>query len=96
MQQGGTPQELTQQLANHILEINTPNPDNVIEQIARLFGQPIQEDEDLSFKIEADDVDFYQLQQTLGDSISSMQWRKPNLNDVYLWTFCSPEQEQSA
>ena len=95
LQQGGTPQALTQQLANHILEINTPNPDNVIEQIARLFGQPIQEDEDLSFKIEADDVDFYQLQQTLGDSISSMQWRKPNLNDVYLWTFCSPEQEQS-
>ncbi|NQY26031.1 MAG: ATP-binding cassette domain-containing protein [Piscirickettsiaceae bacterium] len=96
LQQGGTPQELTRNLAAYILEITTPNPGKVITQIARIFGDPIQEDEDLSFKIKADDVDFYQLQQTLGDSISSMQWRKPNLNDVYLWTFCSPKQEKSA
>jgi len=92
LQRGGKPQELTQQLAAYILEVNTPNPENVIAQLTPIFGLPIREDEDLSFKISADDVDFHQLQQTLGDSISSMQWRKPNLNDIYLWTFCSPEQ----
>lgn len=96
LQHGGKPDELTQQLASHILEVNTPNPENVIEQLTPIFGTPIREDEDLSFKISADDVDFHQLQQTLGDSISSMQWRKPNLNDIYLWTFCSPEQGQAA
>ena len=89
---GGAPATLTEQLASTILEISTPNPQEIISQLARLFGMPIQEDEDLSFKISADDVDFHQLQQTLGDSISSMQWRKPNLNDVYLWTFCNPQQ----
>jgi len=94
LQQGGKPKELTQNLAAYILEVNTPKPENVIEQLRPLFGLPIQEDEDLSFKIAADDVDFHQLQQTLGESISSMQWRKPNLNDIYLWTFCSPEQGQ--
>ncbi len=95
LQQGGKPEELTQQLAAYILEVNTPNPENVMAQLTPIFGTPIREDEDLSFKIAADDVDFHQLQQTLGDSIASMQWRKPNLNDIYLWTFCSPEQGQS-
>jgi len=94
LQLGGKPKELTQNLAAYILEVNTPKPENVIEQLRPLFGLPIQEDEDLSFKVATDDVDFHQLQQTLGESISSMQWRKPNLNDIYLWTFCSPEQGQ--
>jgi len=92
LQKGGTPLELTKKLGESILEITTPNPENITAQLAPLFGSPIREDEDLSFKIEADDVDFYQLQQTLGSSVSSMKWRKPNLNDVYLWTFCDPEQ----
>ena len=96
LQRGGKPQELTQQLAAYILEVNTPNPENVTAQLTPIFGAPIREDQDLSFKISADDVDFHQLQQTLGDSISSMQWRKPNLNDIYLWMFCSPEQGQTA
>lgn len=92
LQQGGTPAQLTQQLGETILEIRTPNPESISAQLSPLFGTPICEDEDLSFKIQQDDIDFYQLQQTLGDTISSMKWRKPNLNDVYLWTFCSPEQ----
>ena len=92
LQQGGSPADLMQQLGAFILEIKTPQADSISAQLSPLFGQPIQEDENLSFKIAADDVDFYQLQQTLADSISSMQWRQPNLNDVYLWTFCDPEQ----
>tara|TARA_R110002050_G_scaffold9504_1_gene33148 strand:+ start:295921 stop:296853 length:933 start_codon:yes stop_codon:yes gene_type:complete len=92
LQQGGSPAELTQQLASYILEITTPNPDNMTAQLTPLFGAPIREDEHLSFKIAEHDVDFYELQKSLGDGVSAMQWRKPNLNDVYLWAFCSPEQ----
>ncbi len=92
LQQGGAPTDLTEKLAANILEITTPNPENITAQLSPLFGDPIREDEDLSFRIAANDVDFYELQKTLGDGISAMQWRKPNLNDVYLWTFCSPEQ----
>jgi len=92
LQLGGSPTALTQQLATYILEISTPNPEQISSQLSPLFGQPIREDEDLSFKIAANDVDFYALQQSLGDAVSAMQWRKPNLNDVYLWTFCSPQQ----
>lgn len=92
LQQGGTPADLTQQLAANILEIRTPNPEAISTKLTPLFGTPIREDEDLSFKILSNDIDFYELQKTLGNTVSSMQWRKPNLNDVYLWTFCSPEE----
>jgi len=87
---GGKPSALIKQLAEYILEINSPDPEHTIAQLSPLFGTPIQEDQQLSFKIAAHDVDFFQLQKTLGDSIASMQWRRPNLNDVYLWVVCHP------
>ena len=91
LQKGGTPTALVQQLAEYILEINTEQPNIIAEQLSPLFGEPIQEEQQLSFKIIASDVDFSMLQKTLGDSVSAMQWRRPNLNDVYLWRFCAPE-----
>lgn len=95
LQQGGTPKELIEKIGAYILEIDTHKPEDVTAQLTPIFGAPIQEDQQLSFKIEADDVDFQQLQQTLGESIIAMQWRRPNLNDVYLWTFCAPEQGEA-
>ncbi|OUR72290.1 ABC transporter ATP-binding protein [Methylophaga sp. 41_12_T18] len=92
LQQGGSPKELTEQLGAYILEVDTVEPEVIKEKLSTKFGMPIQEDQQLSFKIEASDVDFQQLQYSLGDAITAMQWRKPNLNDVYLWTFCAPQQ----
>jgi ABC-2 type transport system ATP-binding protein len=91
LEQGGTPSYLIKQLAETILEIDTEQPENIANQLASLFGEPIREEQQLSFKIAASDVDFSELQKTLGDTVSSMQWRRPNLNDVYLWRFCSPD-----
>lgn len=96
LQTGGKPIELVEQLAKYILEIDTPEPKTITAQLSPLFGMPIQEDQQLSFKISANDVDFSEMQKTLGDTISSMQWRCPNLNDVYLWTFCKPELGEAA
>ena len=90
LQKGGHPKALIKQLGEYILEIDAPEPDNIAAQLTPIFGAPIQEEQHLSFKISANDVDFYQLQQTLGDAVSSMQWRRPNLNDVYLWVVCNP------
>jgi ABC-2 type transport system ATP-binding protein len=96
LQPGGSPTELIGKIGAYILEIETPDPEDIKAQLTPIFGAPLQEDQQLSFKIEASDVDFQQLQQTLGKAISAMQWRRPNLNDVYLWTFCAPEQEESS
>jgi len=91
LEEGGSPANLIVELAEYIVEIDTDQPDNIAEQLSPLFGQPIQEDQQLSFKITASDVDLSALQKKLGDKVSSMQWRRPNLNDVYLWRFCAPD-----
>ena len=91
LQQGGSPTKLIQQLAAYILEIDTSEPEAISALLSPLFGLPIQEDQKLSFKINKRDVDFSSLQNTLGDRASSMKWRRPNLNDVYLWQFYNPE-----
>jgi len=87
---GGKPAELTQQLSEYIIEIDAADVDKVTAALTPLFGQPIAEDSILSFKVSASDTDFYQLQNSLGTAVNSMQWRRPNLNDVYLWTVCNP------
>ena len=90
LQSGGTPKDLIQQLASYILEVDCLDVDAVTQNLVQQFGQPIVEDQHLSFRIEHADVDFSALQASLGDAVEAMQWRKPNLNDVYLWTVCPP------
>jgi ABC-2 type transport system ATP-binding protein len=91
LQYGGAPQDLISELAAYILEIDCADTELVNKQLTPQFGQPLWEDEHLTYKIEDKEIDFYQLQQSLGDAVNSLQWRKPNLNDVYLWTVCPPE-----
>ncbi len=91
LEQGGKPADLIKQLADTIVEIETEKPEQVISQLTPLFGNPVQEDNHLSFKVMSDDIDFSGLQKQLEACITSMQWRRPNLNDVYLWQFCDPE-----
>ncbi|MDQ7072287.1 MAG: ATP-binding cassette domain-containing protein [Gammaproteobacteria bacterium] len=91
LEQGGKPTDLIKQLADTIVEIETEKPEQVISQLTPLFGSPVQEDNHLSFKVMSDDIDFSGLQKQLEACITSMQWRRPNLNDVYLWQFCDPE-----
>jgi ABC-2 type transport system ATP-binding protein len=95
LQTGGSPKHLIQQLASFILEVDCLDVATVTQNLAARFGQPIIEDQHLSFRIEQADVDFSALQASLGDAVEAMQWRKPNLNDVYLWTVCPPTGELS-
>lgn len=89
---GGQPDYLMRQLAAYILEIHCADVEQVTKKLTPEFGTPISEDETLTFRVASPDVDFHKLQQSLGAAVSSMQWRKPNLNDVYLWTVCHPDE----
>ena len=89
LQHGGTPTALIRQLGAYILEITSSNLETIKSQLIPRFGLPLEEYEQLNFRIPSDDVDFHQLQQVLSNATSSMQWRRPNLNDVYLWTYGS-------
>lgn len=94
LQKGGKPADLIQQLAAYVLEIECADIEQVVATLQPQFGRPIIEDQQLSFVINDAHTDFHALQQSLGDSINALRWRKPNLNDVYLWKVCAPEQEQ--
>lgn len=91
LQYGGAPNALIRDLAAYILEIDCADTEAVNKALSPEFGQPIWEDEHLTYRVKDKNVDFTQLQQSLGDAVISLQWRKPNLNDVYLWTVCPPE-----
>lgn len=91
LQQGGSPNMLIRDLAAYILEIDCADTEMVYQTLKADFGQPIWEDNHLSFRVIDKNVDFTQLQKSLGNAVNSLQWRKPNLNDVYLWTVCPPQ-----
>ena len=93
LQYGGTPDSLIRKLGAYILEVDCSDADMVAAALTSNFGEPLWEDERLTFRIAEEDVDFYQLQKSLGGSVNAMQWRRPNLNDVYLWTVCPPQQQ---
>lgn len=91
LQYGGAPNALIRDLAVYILEVDCADTEVVNRALSPQFGQPIWEDEHLSYRVKDKNVDFTQLQKSLGGAVISLQWRKPNLNDVYLWTVCPPE-----
>ncbi|WP_438970979.1 ABC transporter ATP-binding protein [Methylophaga sp.] len=91
LQQGGAPSSLMRDLAVYILEIDCADTEAVNNSLSATFGQPIWEDNHLTFRVKDKNVDFSQLQKSLGNTVNSLQWRKPNLNDVYLWTVCPPQ-----
>lgn len=90
LQYGGAPSALMRDLAAYILEIDCADTEAVNQALSPKFGQAIWEDEHLTFRVKDKDIDFTELQTSLGNAVNSLQWRKPNLNDVYLWTVCPP------
>lgn len=91
LQYGGAPTALMRDLAVYILEIDCADTEAVNQALSPKFGQPIWEDQHLTFRVKDKQVDFAELQKSLGNAVISLQWRKPNLNDVYLWTVCPPD-----
>jgi ABC-2 type transport system ATP-binding protein len=91
LQKGGAPNALIRDLAAYILEIDCADTEAVNQALSPQFGEAIWEDEHLTFRVKDKTVDFSALQRSLGDAVIAMQWRKPNLNDVYLWTVCPPQ-----
>ncbi len=85
LQKGGKPTSLIRDLAAYILELDCADCEAVGAQLISEFGEPLIEDQHMSFRVADADTDFSALQRSLGDTVNAMQWRRPNLNDVYLW-----------
>lgn len=91
LQYGGAPSKLIRELAAYIVELDCADTEAVNQALSPRFGEAIWEDQHLTYRVKDKNVDFSALQGELGDAVNSMQWRKPNLNDVYLWTVCPPQ-----
>lgn len=85
LSKGGKPAKLMQELAEFIIEIETDVPQIVSDRLTPLFGEPLVEEDQLSYRVKDPDTDLYQLQKSLGEAVNAMSWRRPNLNDVYMW-----------
>jgi ABC-2 type transport system ATP-binding protein len=81
----GAPKALVQSLGTYILEIEGEQLETVLTSLSRRFGSCLQEGTKASFRIQEEHFDFLDLQAELGNQVESVRWRRPNLNDVFLW-----------
>ncbi len=82
----GSPGEQIAALGKYVVEIESPDPDTLAQRLAPQFGESLREGDLLYFRYPAEDVTpLARLQSELGDLVKALRWRRPNLNDVFLW-----------
>lgn len=82
----GQPAELIARMGEYILEIEPVCSEYRARALAAELGQPIQENERLLFRVPPGKADVASLQERMRGEASSIRLRKPDLNDVYVWT----------
>lgn len=82
----GPPVQLIDRLGRHIVEIEGPDPAALAPVLEPHLGVSLREGDVLHFRHAAEDVSrLAGLQAELGERVSALRWRRPNLNDVFLW-----------
>ena len=81
----GPPRDLIKALGAFVLEIQADDLDNLCEQLTPRLGPCLRDAEHVTFLFHGDSKELARLQSDLGDRIVALRWRKPNLNDVFLW-----------
>jgi ABC-2 type transport system ATP-binding protein len=82
----GPPRRLIERLGRHIVEIEGADPEALASALAPHLGDSLRDGDTLQFRHEAEDVGrLAGLQSEFGERVSALRWRRPNLNDVFLW-----------
>jgi ABC-2 type transport system ATP-binding protein len=82
----GTPRALVEQLGRHVIEIEGPKLDETVVLLEPRLGPALREGDVAMFRYADEDVSsLARLQADARGSISALRWRRPNLNDVFLW-----------
>jgi ABC-2 type transport system ATP-binding protein len=90
----GPPRRLVEQLCRHILEVETDQPAQLAEQLAPRLGAALIEGESLQFRCDSDPIELASLQVELASKARAVRWRRPNLNDVFLWVNRPPASQE--
>lgn len=84
--QAGSPRELIDRLGRYVVEIESDDPAAVAARLAPSLGNGLKDGETIHFRYADEDVSrLAQLQSGLGPLVRALRWRRPNLNDVFLW-----------
>jgi ABC-2 type transport system ATP-binding protein len=81
----GNPRLLVEQLARYIIEVETDQPAELAKSLEPRLGVALIEADRLHFLYNAEPADLGSLQSELAAVASEVRWRRPNLNDVFLW-----------
>ena len=81
----GTPASLVHQFGPYVLEIDGTGLETIAELLSPRLGPCLQEGGTASFRVLDEKFSFAELQAELNDSVQAVRWRRPNLNDVFLW-----------
>jgi ABC-2 type transport system ATP-binding protein len=92
----GSPRALIEELGRHIVEIETDRPRELAEQLAARLGPALVEVDRLTFRWNKEPHELVALQAELALSARAVRWRRPNLNDVFLWVNQAPLSQRRA
>jgi ABC-2 type transport system ATP-binding protein len=81
----GSPRALIEELGRYIVEIETDRPQELAEQLATRLGAALVEADRVQFRCDSEPAELAALQAELADIARAVRWRRPNLNDVFLW-----------
>jgi ABC-2 type transport system ATP-binding protein len=81
----GNPRTLVEQLGRYIIEVETDQPAELAKSLEPRLGVALIEVDRLHFLCNVEPADLGQLQSELASVAREVRWRRPNLNDVFLW-----------
>jgi len=82
----GPPHDLIDGLGAYIIEIESENQEELVRNLTPRLGPGFLDGDKACFRFASKDIaSLVTLQAELADKVISMRWRRPNLNDVFLW-----------
>lgn len=81
----GAPEYLVRQFGQYVLEIDSADLDAIAGLLTPRLGPCLREGATASFRVLEERFSFTELQAELNESVQAVRWRRPNLNDVFLW-----------
>ena len=82
----GAPHELTQGMGEFMLDIDVDNPSSLLNQLEPRLGRAVVQGSQIQFRLTDENLDIGALQNDLKKQVNALIVRKPDLNDVYVWT----------
>lgn len=81
----GAPCAMIESVGQFIIEIEGNELKPVIEDLSDCLGAALIDGDRAYFRFNGDIASLTSLQAELGQRVSALRWRRPNLNDVFLW-----------